>query len=200
MRKINTSWKTRLWYGVCVFKELGLAHFHHWALVDTHAVRSNRSSRSGNIGQTVAKDSTDRITSWAWRSVHSWCSSTWKAGAGGLLQLWSHEEQNIVSKLYQSNKETPLWLGRKITKNSRKVFRLRISTRKILEPCLACRSFQHVGMYFKWLHKQNIHLNLEREDLGLKRWLRSWEHWLLFQRTWIQFWIPTCQLVAHNCL
>jgi len=30
-----------------------------------------------------------------------------------------------------------------------------------------------------------------RISLGLERWLSGWEHWLLFQRTWIQFPAPT---------
>lgn len=201
MRKINISWKTRLWNGVCVFKELCLAHFHHWALVDTHAVRSDRPTlcRSGNTGQTVAKNSTDRITSWGltvclllvFQHIKDWGRRIATTVKPCIIK-----SQNFINK---TDKETPLLLSKNITKNLRKVFLLRISARKILEPCLACRSFQQVGMYFKWLPKQNIHLNLEREDLGLRRWIWSWEHLLLFQRTWIQFPIPTCQLTtAYN--
>jgi hypothetical protein len=32
--------------------------------------------------------------------------------------------------------------------------------------------------------------------IGLERWLNGWEHWLLFQRTCVQFSAPTWQLAT----
>ena len=47
--------------------------------------------------------------------------------------------------------------------------------------------------------KKKIHLKFyDRNVFRLERWLRSWKHWLLFQKSWVQFPATTLWLTPNH--